>query len=217
MGPDGLAMLLISSVIIVLTGGLSLLASLTHVLRTAWLASSNLSSTQDKDRSLIVVLGVCLNADGGLPDDYILRLRRAITLNMRPILILGGATRGPHFPTESQAGRDWLLTQGLSADTILCEDVSRSTLENLTYLRSALDPGTDRPVMITNRYHIARLKIMACGLGLHHPVCAAETTIPWSVSQCGKLVLEAAYIHWYYSGYWTARLLRHKGMLARIS
>ncbi|HAJ22968.1 MAG TPA: hypothetical protein DCL95_23430, partial [Rhodospirillaceae bacterium] len=57
--------------------------------------------------------------------------------------------------------RDWLLTQDLPADTILCEDVSRSTLENLTYLRSALDPGTDRPVMITNRYHIARLKIMA--------------------------------------------------------
>lgn len=210
-------MLLISSVIIVLTAGISLLACLVYVLRKAWLASSNRASPQYEDRSLVVVLGVCLNADGSLPEDYILRLRRAITVNIRPILILGGATRGPHFPTESQAGRDWLLTHGLAGDTILCEGGSRSTLENLTYLRSALDPGADRPVMITNRYHIARLEVMARGLGMHHPLCAAENSIPWSVSQCGKLVLEAAYIHWYYSGYWTARLLRHKGMLARIS
>ncbi|WP_420729998.1 YdcF family protein [Hwanghaeella sp. 1Z406] len=217
MGPDGLAMLLISSVVIFLTVGLSLLVCLIHVLRKAWLASSNLTPTLQADRSLIVVLGVCLNADGSLPDDYILRLRRAITLNILPILILGGATRGPHFPTESQAGRDWLLAQHLAGDTILCEDGSRSTLENLTYLRSALAPGTDRPVMITNRYHIARLQIMARGLGLNYPLCAAEDEIPWSLSQCGKLLLEAAYIHWYYTGYWIARLLRHKGMLARIS
>lgn len=217
MGLDGLAMLLISIAISFMTGGLSLLACLFHVLRKAWLASSDLTPSQQADRSLVVVLGVCLNADASLPDDYILRLRRAMGLAIRPILILGGATGGPHCPTESEAGRDWLLDQGLSHDTILCEGRSRSTLENLTYIRSVLVPGTDRPVMITNRYHLARLEIMARGLGLRYPLCAAENSIPWSLSQCGKLLLEAAYIHWYYTGYWIARLVRHKGMLDRIS
>ncbi|MDF1749505.1 MAG: YdcF family protein [Alphaproteobacteria bacterium] len=215
MGLDGLAMLIVSSIIIILTAGLSLLACFIYVLRKAWLWPNKPS--RNEKPTLAIVLGVFLRADGSLPNDFILRLRRAITLDIAPILILGGATRGPNFPRESEAGRNWLLDQGIAPDTIQCESTSRSTLENLTSVRSRLNAQTDRPVIISNRYHLARLEIMARGLGLPYPLCPAEDHIPWSLSQFGKLLQEAVFIHWYYCGYWTARLLRHKGMLDRIS
>lgn len=213
MGPDGLAMLIASGLGMLATGGISYFFCIASVICTA--ASAKTSVPEHARSRPVVVPGVCLRRDGTPGPDFRSRLSRAAALDPSEVHILGGATRAGVPATEAAAGRDWLTRRGIAAASIRCETASRNTMENLRAVRDAL-PGRE-PVLISNRYHLARLRSLAAGLGLSPHLCAAEDRFLPTPSVLAKAALEAAYIHWYHTGRILARLLRHQGMLSRIS
>lgn len=205
-------MLCLSTLILAGTGGISLIVCLWHVITIA-----RYTTTIVAEGGCRVVLGVCLNGNGDIPVDFRLRLKRVLALPPGPVLLLGGYTN-PSVPvSEAGAGRQWLVAHGISPSLIDIEDGSRHTLENLQGMRDQLARAQLSVTIITNRYHLARTSMMARHLNITHSLCAAEDRFSWSVPMAGKMLLEAHFIHWYLTGRLAARLLRHQGMLQRIT
>jgi uncharacterized SAM-binding protein YcdF (DUF218 family) len=213
VGGNGLKMLLISNVVLLATVGTTLLPAL---LRVLWVALKTPVAPEARDH--ILVLGVKLKACR-LRQDYLQRLERARVLLQdgggRCIVLLGGHT-SRHCSSEAAAGRDFLLLNGVAAEAIQLEERSRHTLENLRCVREQLGEGMDS-IILTNRYHLARTAALAKGLSLRYVLCAAEERLSPHPLMLLKLLLEAYYLHWYYSGAVWARLVKDRESLERIS
>lgn len=212
MGANGLKMLIISLLAIGLSLGLSLLWVLGRVWRQA-----HGGGVLPAQPGPLLVLGVRLQGCRPVAD-FRLRLERAYSLLSQgradEIFVLGGQT-SPECGTEAACGRDYLLQRGVMAEHIRLEDHSRHTLENLRNIREMLDGR--HAVIITNRYHLARSAAMAQGLNMPFELCAAEERLSLDVATLFKLLREAFFLHWYYSGALWARLVRDHASLARIS
>ena len=221
MGVDGLAMLFASIVTMAATLGVGYLASVAWVLAVAARTGAG-SPNGALEIGAIVVPGVCLLPDGALPKDFRCRLARAARIladcpGVRAVILVGGPTGGPGRPSEASAGREWLVARGVPAETIRCEEASRNSLENLRALRDLLEPEADIPAIVSNRYHLARLGVLARGLGLPIRLIAAEERFTPSPAFLARALGEAFFLHWYWTGRTLARALGHRGMLARIS
>ncbi|MFZ4791495.1 MAG: YdcF family protein [Candidatus Competibacteraceae bacterium] len=214
MGLDGLAMLALSNLVLLATGGLSGLWLLGQVWRVA-----RTTPATDNANGWIVVLGVRLRRDRIQPD-YALRLHRAAALYRanpeRQILLVGGTTGGSL--SEAAHGRQFLIEAGVPAACLFTEDHSLHTLENLRQARQLLTEVREQPfTLVTNRYHLARSVIMAAGLGLQANLCAAEDRLRLNLPTVGRLLREAYYLHWYHVGRLWSRWTRNRHRLARIS
>lgn len=211
---DGLAMLLLSTLLMFLTGGLSLLASLFYTISQALIAHSDVS-----DNKLLLVFGKQLVNEQ--PDsEYQARLQRAVSLLQAypdsRVLLLGGYTSNATI-SESAAGRSYLLRCGISAERVEIEDDSHNTLENIKEARKHIDKDCTEVALISNRYHLARVCVMARGFGLWVHACAAEDILKLNPAMMLKLILETIYLHWYLTGKYWARLTQNNRMLDRIS
>ncbi len=163
------------------------------------------------------------HAPGGRIDpDFRDRLRRAADVRRRQparqlILLGGGFGDGD---SEAELARRGLFEEGVStAATILLESESRDTLQNLRNARELL---RDRPqagpvVLLSSRYHLARCALFARNLGLDAELCAAEPAWRWHPVALWRVAGEAAYVCWTDLGTRWARLVRHRGMIARVS
>lgn len=214
MGADGFFMLVLSVAWIGLTGGLAFAWSLRKVCRAAVEAP-----TADVEARVVgprVVLGVC-PVKGGMPADFEARLNRLVLLPPGPVILLGGRT-GRHVPrSEAEMARAWLEARGKAEGVIALEGRSRNTVENLQALRDILARDTATPVLISNRYHMARIRLIADGLKLDHRVCAAENRFRLTPRIAGRLILEAMFVNWYIVGRGVARALKQRAMLTRIT
>lgn len=206
-------MLLLSLAVIVLSAGLSWLAL------TLWLWGRARRYPHDvKGGRAVLVAGVRLN--GCSPTaDFRARLQRAETLwrtERRTVAVLGGFT-SPECPqSEAAAGRDLLHSSGVDPGDLVVEERSRHTLENLRHARELF--GTQEAlVIISNRYHLPRLCLMAQRLGLKLLPCAAEARADLGPRATGRLVLEAFFVHWYLTGLGWALLVGDQASLNRIS
>lgn len=210
---DGIAMLLLSMSILVLTAGLSLLPIIFYILLTAKGASS-ICPTE----GLRVVLGLQLDKNEPTAE-YINRLKRAqLCLEENPqtkVLILGGVT-GNSDISEAAAGRNWLIENAIDKNRILIEEDSRNTLENLKQARSLLASDQHPVVLISHRYHLARVKIIANGFSIKNIICAADNIFHYSLPSLILVLKDALYLHWYFTGRTFARLTNNKKMLAKI-
>ncbi|MFO7603577.1 MAG: YdcF family protein, partial [Gammaproteobacteria bacterium] len=211
---DGLVMLLASTLLMVLTAGTSLLAALLYVTLQALVAPKHVRNSR-----LLLVFGKQLRNDQ--PDsEYQARLHRAARLlhdqPERRVLLLGGYTANASI-SESAAGREYLRQQGIGAERIDTEDDSQNTLENLKEARTRFDKERLEVTLISNRYHLARVCVMARGFGLRVHPCAAETRLQPRPQLLVKLLIEAFYLHWYLTGKYWARLTHNTRMLDRIS
>ncbi len=205
-------MLFISTLVIALTGGLSLLPVWLRVIRVGRDTAPRLT-----DARVVLVPGVRLH-QGEIGADFLCRLERAAALHAEgaaPLVLLGGVT-GRAAVSEAAKGRDYLRARGVADDAMQLEERSRHTLENLRHARVLLGDATP-VIIVSNRYHLARLGVMAAGLGLDHRLCAAETDWRWSPALVGHLLREAFYIHWYLTGSRWARLTRDRASQVRIS
>lgn len=186
--------LVLSNLVIAATGGLSLLWQLSRVYTVARTAPAMTPRAR-----WLLVLGVRLQK-GAITDDYALRLEKAQALQTRGpkcrILLLGGSI-GAEGVTEAEKGKEYLAGRGVSSSRIMLEDRSRNTLENLRCAQAVLgDTGTERAVLITNRYHLARCQAIAVGLGLPHTLCAAEERLRLDAHVLVRFLPEAYYLHW---------------------
>jgi uncharacterized SAM-binding protein YcdF (DUF218 family) len=215
IGADGFAMLALSSVIVVLSCGTTLLLSLFYVL---WIGCRTRCDPPDVRR--ILVLGMRLDALARPGPEYRARLARAAILRAKhdaaQIVILGGRTT-PGQPSEAAAGAVFLQAHNVPATAILLENRSRHTLENLTLYRARFAPDAGPTVLVTSRFHLARSALLAAGLEIPCVPCAAEQSRWPPLRHIPLMVIEALLIHWYVTGRSFARLTGNRRMAARIS
>jgi hypothetical protein len=60
--------------------------------------------------------------------------------------------------------------------------------------------GTGASVIVTNRYHLARVNLFAGLARLPTGCCAAEDRLHWNAQTAKKLAFEAYYVHWAFIG-----------------
>lgn len=209
MGWDGLAMLLLSLLVILASGGLSLAHAASRVLTVGRTAPALTSA-----RGSALVPGIRLK-NGKISMDYEARLRRALSLGGVRLILLGGFTSASRV-SEAEAGRRWLAARGADTATVVCEDSSRNTLENLRAARALIAAGGEL-VLVSNRYHLARAAALAAGLGLDVQLCAAESRLSLGPRTLALVLREAFFLHWYGVGCAFARAVRHQAMLQRIT
>ena len=198
LGGDGVRMLLLSNLLLLASGGLTLLWQLGRVYRTGRGAP-----VECRPGSLLLVFGMRLQ-NGAITPDFERRLQRAATLYQaglgEQILLLGGITDGGTL-SEAMAGSQALTAVGVPRSCHRLEDASRHTLENLVNARRLIEG--ERPegvVLVSNRYHLARTSALAEGLGIRHQLCAAEPRWQLSPGNVLRLLSEAYYLHWYRVG-----------------
>ena len=187
-----------------------------------WIASSTLRSKK------LLIAG--LRLENNQPtDEFKTRLKRVVLLfNTRPesqIIILGGLT-GDNAISEAQAGASYLIEQGIDVKYVIKEDQSRHTLENLQNARLLLKsqfpqepslPEDNDAVIISSRYHLYRIITLAQGLDLKLQPIAAEEQFKLSFFNLLRLIKEAYYLHWYWSGKIWVFITVNKKSKARIT
>ena len=195
VGSNGLKMLLISLLLIVCSVGLSLLWSLVWTLRAA-----ARQSVEPAQPDVYVVPGKHLLAN--MPDaEFLQRLQRVSVLWQKmpkTIYLLGGKTSGNSI-TEAAAAQSVLLENGVAVINIRLEQRSQHTLENLQFVNHMVAEGQEL-ALISNRYHLPRLGLMAAGLGMTAQLIAAEDVVELGPSTWRRWLMEAFYNHWYFVG-----------------
>jgi len=215
---DGLFTFGLTVVVIVGTLGAALIVAVQRVMTVARMRVDN-----EKVTELLIVPGKRLVQDR--PDrDYRARLRRAAMLSQakdhRRILILGGKTANSAI-SEAEAGEIFLRSLPGAGDlSILLESASRNTLTNLRNVRDLLSNSLNcngRVTLISNRYHLARLGLIADSLGLAHLLWPAEDGLRLNATLALTLVREALFWLWFRVGKRWALLTRNVRMLARVT
>ena len=117
-----------------------------------------------KPYDVILLLGLQLNDDGTARPEMTDRSRKAAELWHRGvaprIVPCGGATGGTER-TEAEIMREELISFGVAADRILCEDRSMVTVENLRNARALLGGGKIHAALVTSDYHCRRASLIA--------------------------------------------------------
>ena len=119
---------------------------------------------QARPADAIVVLGAAQYA--GRPSPVLkARLDHGIALfkkGMAPRLILTGGRGEGDTTTEAAVGRRYAMRHGVPASAILLEDVGRTTDESMHGVASIMhDAGVKRALLVSDRFHMLRLDILA--------------------------------------------------------
>lgn len=225
-GWDGLATFIFSNIILLMTFGLGFFWLLFKLLNTA-------IKTKTKGRIIqprtVLIAGLCLENNHPV-EEFKIRLNRVIELqqdlnkSMRAVklqvIILGGLTGGNQI-SEAQAGADYLIAQGMNNTQIILEEQSRHTLENLQQARLLLLTEYaaigENIALISSRYHLYRMLTLAKGLNMDLQPVAAEENFKFSFLMWLKVIKEAYFLHWYWSGKLWVFITVNKKSKARIS
>lgn len=226
-GWDGLTTFIFSNVIFFATFGIFFIALFLRTLKMANETKNSIDPSRFTSKRILIA---GLRLENNQPtDEFKIRLERVVSLfNRLPevqIIILGGLT-GDNAISEAQAGADYLIKQGVVAKQITIEDQSRHTLENLQNARTLL--LTQLPnqsvvskendaVIISSRYHLYRIITLAQGLSMTLQPIAAEDNFELSFLNLLRLIKEAYYLHWYWSGKIWVFITINKKSKARIS
>jgi uncharacterized SAM-binding protein YcdF (DUF218 family) len=90
------------------------------------------------------------------------------------VLVLGGAAPGDEI-SEAEAGRDWLIADGLPADAVDASPVGRTTLESLRAAAAWMrERNLESAFLVSDPWHNLRIKRMASDLGI-----AAYASATW--------------------------------------
>ena len=134
-----------------------------------WRSAHTDDASRIDQADVILVLGAAQY--GGEPSPVFEgRLRHAALLyregRATTVLVLGGSAPGD-TSTEAEAGRDWLLAEGLPAGAVVASPVGATTLESLA---AAADWMRERDLqsafLVSDPWHNLRVKRMASDLGI---------------------------------------------------
>lgn len=132
--------------------------------------AAHTDDARDVERvDVILVLGAA-QYDGDPSPVFEGRLRHAQLLfeNGRAdtILVLGGGAPGDSS-TEAESGRDWLLAEGLPAESVVASPVGTTTLESLEAAAEWMRERELRSAfLVSDPWHNLRVKRMASDLGI---------------------------------------------------
>ncbi|NOX17313.1 MAG: YdcF family protein [Chlorobi bacterium] len=111
------------------------------------------------------------------------RIRKAIELHhkkrVNKIQVTGG--RAPGEVTEAEAARNYLLKNGVPEKDILFEETTATTSEQIKFIKDNLIDfdGYDDIVVISDRFHLARVKQMSKFFGIKIDTLASDYSLNW--------------------------------------
>ncbi len=127
----------------------------------------------ERDAPVVIVLGAKVWPNGPSPA-MIRRLEKALEyyrVHPDATLIVSGGQGSDEPESEAKAMRDYLVKAGVPEDRIILEDCSTSTAENLRFSKELMQqhgfqPETTPVVIVSNSFHLARVRMLAkrCGL-----------------------------------------------------
>ena len=170
----------------------------------------------------ILVLGRRL--EGDRPTEvFRQRLEHAASLwlmGLAPRVIVSGGLTGDATWSEAEAGRSWLLEQGLPDELVFAEDRSQHTLENLFNIREAQRARRwSSLILVSDPLHLGRA--LACSRGFGLDVTGSPASgcppRPGSFGWWARALREAFLLHWYRTGYAYSRLIRSERQLSRVT
>ncbi len=84
-----------------------------------------------------------------------------------PIIITVGGKIEGDITTEAEAGREYLIDQGVPADSVIALPAGSNTIESIQMIDAELESlGVDAVTLVSDRLHLARSKAIARALGL---------------------------------------------------
>ena len=141
----------------------------------------------------IVVLGAA-QYDGRPSPQLQARLDHALLLWKREaaafIVVTGGKQANDRF-TEAQAGREYLIANGVPAAVILVEPNGASTFESLAGVRRDLVATIGHVVLVSDPYHVLRARLVADELGFVVDVSATRSGVTQGTAALRRNVREA--------------------------
>lgn len=197
--------------------GIANLLALRHVLAAARLPRSNGAFV-----GKILVFGKRLSHER--PDaEYARRLEHALYKYEDPLrqqlVLLGGRTRDASR-SEAQAGADHLRARAAGKTLNLrLENQSTHTIENLKCVREILSPEElSHPLLlVSNRYHLARIGLVARSLGIRYRLEPAEAHFRLDPAMLGRLAMESWFFLWFNVGKRWAQATGNRRMLNRVT
>ncbi len=155
--------------------GVVLVSAVVVTFVAVWRAAHTDDASSVDRADAIVVLGAAEYA--GRPSPVFAgRLEHAKLLydqHRAPIVIVLGGGRPGDVTTEADAGRDYLVQQGLPPDAVVAEPVGHTTLESLRAAASYMrDHGLRSAFLVSDPWHNLRVRRMASDLGIEGFVSA---------------------------------------------
>jgi vancomycin permeability regulator SanA len=146
---------------------------------TVWRSAHHDDASEVDHADVILVLGAAQY--GGEPSPVFEgRLDHARLLfdqgRAEAVMVLGGKQPGD-VSTEADAGRAYLIAQGLPADSVLSSPVGRTTLESLEAAAKRMSRDDMRSAfLVSDPWHNARIERMASDLGIEGHASATWTS-----------------------------------------
>jgi vancomycin permeability regulator SanA len=146
---------------------------------TVWRAAHTDDASRVDHVDVIMVLGAA-EYDGTPSPVFRGRLDHAVLLWQQGradrVMVLGSNQPGD-VTTEAEAGREYLISQGVPADSVTASPVGHTTLESLEaaagYMRRN---GLQSAFLVSDPWHNARVKRMASDLGIEGYASATWTS-----------------------------------------
>lgn len=122
-----------------------------------------------KKSDVIIVLGCAVNGDN--PSTFLYeRSKRAAELYKegygKTIILSGGKGNNENI-SEAEAMRRIMIEEGIREDALILEEMSTNTYENIANSKKIMDDrGFKDSVIVSNKFHLRRAKILSDGLGI---------------------------------------------------
>jgi vancomycin permeability regulator SanA len=157
---------------LVLAAGLVLLLAVSVVALTGlavWRAAHRDGASQVDHADVILVLGAA-QYNGDPSPVFVGRLEHAALLYQEgradTVMVLGGSRPGDRF-SEAEAGRSWLIGDGLPDSAVVASPVGSSTLESLqAAARWMHERELSSAFLVSDPWHNLRVERMASDLGI---------------------------------------------------
>jgi uncharacterized SAM-binding protein YcdF (DUF218 family) len=135
-----------------------------------YVLSFSLSTNIPEKADAVIVLGAKVNIDNTPSNELYNRTSEGVGLykqgRVRYLLFTGGVGLGK--VAEAETAKKIALQQGVPEDKILVEDISHTTLQNVSEIRPlAKEHGINSVVVISDQYHVARGVFVAKQFGFH--------------------------------------------------
>ncbi|MEO8293262.1 MAG: YdcF family protein [Actinomycetota bacterium] len=170
-----------------------------------WRAAHHDDASEVDSADLIVVLGAA-QYDGVPSPVFAGRLDHAALLfeqgRATQVVVLGGNLPGD-VSTEAEAGRDYLMAQGLPAASVVAEPVGHTTFESLRAVaRWMRQHRLHSAFLVSDPWHNLRIERMAADLGFEGHASATWTSAASSEqTRLGGYVRETfAYLYYRVAG-----------------
>ena len=188
-----------------LTFVIAIVAVLGLTAAAVWRAAHHDDASEVDTADLIVVLGAAQY--GGDPSPVFAgRLDHAALLfeqGRAPSVVVVGGNRPGDRTTEAEAGRDYLVAQGIPAEAVVAEPIGNTTFESLQALASWMrERDLTSAFLVSDPWHNLRLERMASDLGFEGHASATWTSAAKTEgTRLGGYVRETlAYLYYRFTG-----------------